>query len=87
MKKKTKYFLINIGTGKEKSIREYVNFIVKKLNLKVKIRFDKTKPDGVLRKVLDISLAKKYGWKPKFSLDEGFDITYMDYLKNKKFYK
>ena len=87
MKKKTKDFLINIGTGKEKSIREYVNFIVKKLNLKVKIRFDKTKPDGVLRKVLDISFAKKYGWKPKFSLDEGFDITYMDYLKNKKFYK
>ena len=53
----------------------------------MKIQFDKTKPDGVPRKVLDISLAKKYGWKPKFSLDEGFDITYMDYLKNKKFYK
>ena len=33
------------------------------------------------RKVLDISLAKKYGWKPKVSLDDGFDITYKDYLK------
>ena len=78
MKKNTKDFLINIGTGREKTIREYANFIVKKLNLKVKIKFDKSKPDGVPRKVLDISLAKKYGWKPKISLDQGFDITYKD---------
>ena len=84
MKKNTKNFLINIGTGKEKSIKEYISFIVKKLNLNVKIKYDKSKPDGVPRKVLDISLAKKYGWEPKFSLEEGFDITYKDYLKNKK---
>ena len=81
MKKKTKNVVINIGTGKEKSIKEYADFIVKKLNLKVKIKFDKSKPDGVQRKVLDISLAKKYGWKPKVSLEDGFDITYKDYLK------
>tara|TARA_Y100001935_G_C17307578_1_gene513385 strand:- start:186 stop:1112 length:927 start_codon:yes stop_codon:yes gene_type:complete len=87
MKKDTKNFLINIGTGKEKSIKEYVSFIVKKLNLNVKIKYDKSKPDGVPRKVLDISLAKKYGWEPKFSLEEGFDITYKDYLKNKKLYR
>tara|TARA_Y100001958_G_C21241563_1_gene569445 strand:+ start:2898 stop:3824 length:927 start_codon:yes stop_codon:yes gene_type:complete len=87
MKKNTKNFLINIGTGKEKSIKEYVSFIVKKLNLNVKIKYDKSKPDGVPRKVLDISLAKKYGWEPKFSLEEGFDITYKDYLKNKKLYR
>ncbi len=87
MKKNTKDFLINIGTGREKTIREYANFIVKKLNLKVKIKFDKSKPDGVPRKVLDISLAKKYGWKPKISLDQGFDITYKDCLKSKIFYK
>ena len=81
MKKKTKNVVINIGTGKEKSIKEYADFIVKKLNLNVKIKFDRSKPDGVPRKVLDISLAKKYGWKPKVSLDDGFDITYKDYLK------
>ena len=83
MKKKTKNVLINIGTGKEKSISDYAKFIVKKINIKVKIKFDKSKPDGVPRKVLDISLAKKYGWKPKVSLDEGFNITYKDFLKNK----
>ena len=84
MRRNTKNVLINIGTGKERSIKEYANFIVKKLNIKVKIQFDKSKPDGVPRKVLDISLARKYGWKPKFSLDQGFDITYKDYLKHKK---
>ena len=55
MKKKTKNVVINIGTGKEKSIKEYADFIVKKLNLNVKIKFDRSKPDGVPRKVLDIS--------------------------------
>ena len=83
MKKKTKHFLINIGTGEEKSIKDYANFIIKKLNLKVKIKFDKSKPDGVQRKVLDVSLAKKYGWKSKTSLNDGFDIAYKDFLDTK----
>ena len=66
MKKKTKNVVINIGTGKEKSIKEYADFIVKKLNLNVKIKFDKSKPDGVQRKVLDISLAKNMAGNLKF---------------------
>ena len=85
--KKTKNFLINIGTGQDKSIKDYVDFIIKKLDLKVKVKFDKSKPNGVPRKVLDISLAKKYGWKPKISLNDGFDITYQDFLKKKNNYK
>ncbi len=87
MKKNIKNFLINIGTGKDKSIKDYAKFIIKKLNLKVKIRFDKNKPDGVPRKVLDVSVARNYGWKSKISLDEGFDITYKDFLKNKLYLK
>ncbi len=87
MKKKTKESLINIGSGKEMRIKSYVNFLIKKLNLKVKIKYDKKKPDGVYRKVLDISLAKKYGWTAKTSLDKGFDITYKAFLKNYKHLK
>ncbi len=83
MRKKTKHFLINIGTGEEKSIKDYANFIIKKLNLKIKIKFDKSKPDGVQRKVLDVSLAKRYGWKSKTSLNDGFDIAYKDFLNTK----
>ncbi len=82
IKKKTKESLINIGTGKEKRISDYVKFLIKKLNLNIKVIYDTTKPDGVYRKVLDIKLAKKYGWKSKTSLNDGFDLTYKDFLKN-----
>ena len=85
MKKKNKHHLINIGTGKDKSIKEYVNFLIKKMKLNVEVKYNKSKPDGVYKKVLDVSLAKKYGWKAKFSLDKGFEITYKSFLKNNKF--
>ena len=47
------------------SIKQYANFLIKKLKLKVQIRFDKSKPDGVQKKLLDTTLAKKYGWSQK----------------------
>jgi GDP-L-fucose synthase len=62
-------------------IKEYAKFIIKKLNLSVKIKFKSSKPDGMKRKVLDISRAKKHGWFSKTSLDDGFDQTYQEFLK------
>ena len=85
MNKSTKETIINIGSGNDMSIKDYVNFLIKKLNLKVKIKYDTKKPDGVFRKVLDVSLAKKYGWRSKISLENGFDITYKDFIKNYKY--
>ncbi len=82
LKKKTKHSLINIGSGQEKSILEYCKFIIKKLNINLKVKFDKKKPNGTLRKKLDLSLAKKYGWKSKYNLNKGFELTYKDYLKS-----
>ena len=81
LNKRTKETLINIGSGRDKTITEYAKFIMKMLKFKVKIKFDKSKPNGVPQKLLDISLAKKYGWKPKTSLEEGFWITYNNFLK------
>lgn len=81
LKKTTKHSLINIGSGEEKTILEYCNFILKKFNFKLKIKFEKTKPNGTPRKMLDLSLANKYGWKSKFNLNKGFELTYRDYLK------
>ena len=84
MNKNIKDTIINIGSGNDMRIKDYVNFLIKKLKIKVKIKYDDKKPDGVFRKVLDISVAKKYGWKSKISLEKGFDITYKDFVKNYK---
>lgn len=81
LNQKTKENLINIGTGKDLRIEQYAKLIMKFLNIKINIHFDKTKPDGTQRKLLDTTIAKKYGWRPKITLKDGFFITYRDYLK------
>ena len=82
MNKKIKESLINIGTGKAFTIKEYANLLLRIIypDKKVKIKFDKTKPNGTLRKVLDINLAKKYGWVAKTNIKKAIQITYKDYL-------
>jgi GDP-L-fucose synthase len=83
LKKKTRHCVINIGSGYEKSIKDYINFVSGKINNKSKIVFDKNKKiDGTPRKLLDCSVAKKYGWKSKFKFSTAFDVTYADFLKN-----
>ena len=81
LKKKTKHSLINIGSGEEKTILGYCKFVIKKLDVNIKIKFEIKKPNGTPRKKLDLSLANKYGWKSKYNLNKGFDLTYQDYLK------
>ena len=81
LNKKTKKTLINVGSGMEKSIIEFAKFLLKKLDLNIKIQKDLSKPDGTLRKIADISVAKKYGWKPKVNFSDGFNMTYLDYKK------
>jgi GDP-L-fucose synthase len=78
---KTKSSIFNIGTGTDGTIREYLDFLLRKLNVKIKVIWDKSKPDGVKRKLLDISLAKKYGWQPSFTMDKGFKLFYKNFLK------
>jgi len=82
LNKKTKEAIINIGTGKDKKIIDYAKFIMKMLDYKVKIKFDNTKPNGVPRKLLDVSLAKKYGWKAKIDLETGFWKTYYSFINS-----
>ncbi len=82
MNKKIKEPFLNIGTGKSYSIKWFAKFLMKKIGVNLKIKFDKTKPDGMPKKCLDISLAKKYGWKPKGDFHKGFEITFEDYQKN-----
>ena len=82
MNKKIKEDFINIGTGKSYSIKWYTKFLMKKIGVNLKIKFDRNKPDGMPKKCLDISLAKKYGWKPNSDFHRGLDITLKDFQKN-----
>ena len=79
MNKKIKEPFLNIGFGKEYSIKWYVNFLIKELKSKSKIKFNKNKPDGMKDKLIDSSLAKKYGWEPSTSLKEGLKKTLEDF--------
>ena len=88
MNKKINETLINIGTGVDYSIKDYVKLFLKILipNKKINIIFDKLKPNGTPRKLLDVKLAKKYGWKFKTNLKDAILATFKDYSleKNKK---
>ena len=80
MNKKIKEPFLNIGTGKDYTILWYAKFIMRKLKVNLKIVYDKSKPDGMPSKCLDISLAKKYGWKPINDFNKSLQITYKHFL-------
>jgi len=86
MNKKLKESFINIGTGKDYSILDYAKLLLKLVvpDKKIKIRYDLSKPNGTPKKVLDVSLAKSYGWSYKNTLKEALYKTYKDFSKLKK---
>ena len=72
---------INVGNGKEHTIKEIAENIKKIVGFKGEVNFDSTKPDGSPRKFLDCSRLRKLGFKPKINLQEGLKKTYKDFLK------
>ena len=86
MKKNFLGTILNIGTGKDFSIKQYAKIILNKIipKNKIKIKYDLSKPNGTPRKVLDTKLANKYGWKPKTKLVEAITKTYKNFLENNK---
>ena len=87
LNKKTNHTLINVGSGVEKSINDYAKYIMKYLGVNLKIIHERSNLDGTYRKLMDSSLAKKYGWKCKTNLDTGLAITINDYLEKQIFSK
>ncbi len=71
---------INIGTGLDCSIRELAETLKKVINYSGKLVFDPGKPDGTLRKLLDVSLLKKLGWTHRINLEQGLIDTYRWFL-------
>lgn len=71
---------VNIGTGKDQTIREIVNIIKDVVGFNGKIGWNTSKPDGTPRKLLDVSRLHKLGWKHKIELEEGIRQTYERFL-------
>ncbi|MEA3273358.1 MAG: GDP-L-fucose synthase [Patescibacteria group bacterium] len=82
MQKYSQGDLINIGTGKDLTIKELAGIIKKVVGFKGKIVYDKTKPDGTPQKLLNVSKLHKLGWKHKTELEEGIRKTYQWFQKN-----
>tara|TARA_Y100000816_G_scaffold292627_1_gene289283 strand:+ start:10821 stop:11786 length:966 start_codon:yes stop_codon:yes gene_type:complete len=74
---------INIGSGEDIEIKDLALMISRIVGYKGKVDFDSTLPDGTPRKLLDVTKAKKYGWKYKIDLEEGLKMTYEWYISNK----
>jgi GDP-L-fucose synthase len=73
--------IVNIGSGKEITIRDLAMTIKSAVEYKGALEFDVTQPDGTPRKLLDCSKLHAMGWRHKIELEEGINRTYKDFLK------
>ena len=71
---------VNIGTGKEISIREVAALIQREVGFKGEVRWDASKPDGTMRKLTDVTKLHKLGWHHKVEIEEGVSRLYKWYL-------
>lgn len=74
---------INVGTGKDITIKNLAETIKVIIGYKGRLTYDKTKSDGTLRKLTDATKLKKLGWKYSVELEEGLEKTYKQYLNFK----
>jgi GDP-L-fucose synthase len=73
---------INIGTGIDLTISDLANLIADIVKYSGEIIYDKSKPDGVFKKLLDVTRLREFGWREKISLREGVNIVYKWFLEN-----
>ena len=74
--------LLNVGVGKDISIRELAELIADVIGYAGSFAFDASKPDGTPRKLLDVSQLRALGWMAKIELREGIQRTYAWYVEN-----
>lgn len=71
---------INVGTGEDATIAEMAKTVAAVIGFDGQLVFDPTQPDGMMRKLQDISRLRQLGWAPQVSLEEGIRMTYESYL-------
>ncbi|MCA9564802.1 MAG: GDP-L-fucose synthase, partial [Myxococcales bacterium] len=74
--------LINVGTGEEVTIRDLALLLKRVIGYAGELEFDRSKPDGTPRKVMNSEQIRALGWKPKYDLEKGVVETYKWYLEN-----
>ncbi len=74
--------LINVGVGEDVSIMELAQLIARIVGFGGAIELDPSKPDGVARKVLDVTRVRSLGWQKRISLEDGIRATYEWFLRN-----
>lgn len=75
---------INVGTGKELTIRELSELVVKTVGFTGEVIFDSSKPDGTMRKLIDVSKLHSLGWHHKVEIDEGVERLFQWYKESLK---
>lgn len=78
----TMWPMINVGAGEDGTIRELAEVIAGVVGYTGKFIQDTSKPDGTMRKILDVSKIQGLGWKAKISLEEGAALTYKKYCED-----
>lgn len=73
---------VNVGTGKELSIKELTELVAEIIGYEGKINWDTSKPNGTPRKLLDVSKLKDLGWTYQTELKDGIRLAYDDFLNN-----
>lgn len=73
---------VNLGTGKELTIKELTELVAEVIGYEGEILWDVSKPNGTPRKLLDVSKLESLGWKYKTELSEGIRLAYEDFLNN-----
>jgi GDP-L-fucose synthase len=74
--------LINVGYGEDLPVSELAAKVREALGSRAKIVYDRSRPDGTPRKLLDVSRMTSLGWRPRISLDEGLRLAYADFVQN-----
>ena len=78
---------VNLGTGVDVTIRELAEAVKAVVGFDGELVFDATKPDGTMRKLLDVSRMKSLGWEAKVSLRDGIEKTYEWFLKHQDYFR
>jgi len=72
--------LVNIGCGEDLTIRELAELVAEVIGFKGELTFDTSKPDGTMRKVMNVSRINALGWKRQMLLKDGIGLSYQDML-------